>query len=864
MKKSMPLLLLLLALLLVFFACTSGLQSEETTAESEDTTDSGKTTSDADLSGQDGETTIGDDSASTLPEETTDGEEKTTEKSEETTVEPDDTNAFARIVFNPKIKANQYLSDPTQCTYSIETDAESGEGILKLETVSSTTNDPFVYLNYTKYCKKAECAAISVDAYPYVVIKLKAENCKGSLFQLYYCAGSVTGVQGDCVVTANFNNTDTEWQYVLFDLSNAAKWNGKLNGFRLDFLGNPAGGAGETVYISEILFLESVLDYYKLIGVDTEARAEETLSDEQKKRVEDLLGADDPAANDAASSYKKETAAFESEEIDLFFADMVQRIAQNDNQSTGNITYRLRLAKNEIEGCQAIIAASAAQTGLKVYLTDFKNESGDTLKTELFWGYYFDVEGENIIDPIVPVVYRETLADGALAWNNGDNHAGVVIPNLQKYDGFDIAAGQNQTFLIKAHTTANSPAGEYSATFTVVDGEGREIKKATVYAYVWDFTLPEETSCKTLMDLSWMNIYATHKCFFGDDSLLYKNYYDYLLENRVCAYTLPYSTEGTFSDSRINAYLDNPRVTAFQAVGWKVDVTEENVKSAYRYLSQKQEWLDKAYFYPIDEPNVDIDPNILNKINQYGKLLQDNFPGYKLIVPMHLNKAIGTGDYFTTVSEYVNVWCPHTFFFNTFAEYLANIKLTYRLTPQLEKQYGTFVERMQQEQNGGDEVWWYVTRFPQDPEITLTMNTAPINYRILFWQQKLYNVDGFLYYLANDWVTPIDTPDLTGLNAKHEVDASYPLNVYGNGVLVYCGQYFGEYGPVGSYRLEGVRDGIEDYEYLTMLTALYGEEDADLLIRQITTSLSRYTDDADYFLRVRNAIGNLIAAKSAE
>ena len=168
---------------------------------------------------------------------------------------------------------------------------------------------------------------------------------------------------------------------------------------------------------------------------------------------------------------------------------------------------------------------------------------------------------------------------------------------------------------------------------------------------------------------------------------------------------------------------------------------------------------------------------------------------------------------------------------------------------------------MQKEQAGGDEVWWYVTRFPQEPEITLTMNTASINYRILFWQQKQYGVDGFLYYSVTDWYQNPDNPDIIGINAKHETDASYPYDVYGNGVLVYCGQYFGEYGAVGSYRLEGVRDGIEDYEYLTLLEERYGKEDADLLIRQITTSLTRYTDDADYFLRVRTAIGNLLDAK---
>lgn len=854
MKKRLPLILALLALLLLLFACTNGLKEEETSGEmttkaetdrTEETTASQETGTSEETTAQPGTT----------------GEETTTGDGEETTV-PEPRQSPTRITFDPSQDYKRVLTFQTQCDFEVVSDPQTGEGMLKLSTNDSTTNDPSVFFNYVQYCKLilGEKQA-SADDYKYVVIKLKQENCQGSTFELFYCAGNVRTTAGDCVTMTAFDNSSSEWQYILFDLSGFEKWKGKVNGFRLDFMNTPGGGAGETMYISEIRLLESDLDYYRLIGADVNGQEERTLSEEEQKRVDELLDTKDPAKDAAASDYRKQDAAFEDDDLTLFFADLVQRIARNNNTSTGKDTYQMRMAKNEIECCQAILAASSAKNGLKVYLTDFTNANGDTLKAELLWGYYFNVDGQDIIDPLPPVVNREDLLPGALDWNNGGNHAGAIIPNLQRYDGFDIAAGENQTFVIKAHTTPDSTAGEYSATFTVKDAEGREVKKATVFVYVWDFALPEKTSCKTLVDLSWWSLYSYHKCFGGDDSQLYKNYYDYLLENRLCAYTLPYSEKGAFTDSRIDAYLNNPRVTAFQAVGWTVPITEENVTSAYRYLSQKPEWLEKSYFYPIDEPNVDLNPNILNEVNRYGKLLKENFPGYKLIVPMHVNKAINGGDYFTTVAEYVTAWCPHTFFFNTFSEYLSNRKLTYRLTPQLEQKYGTFVERMQKEQAGGDEVWWYVTRFPQEPEITLTMNTASINYRILFWQQKQYGVDGFLYYSVTDWYQNPDNPDIIGINAKHETDASYPYDVYGNGVLVYCGQYFGEYGAVGSYRLEGVRDGIEDYEYLTLLEERYGKEDADLLIRQITTSLTRYTDDADYFLRVRTAIGNLLDAK---
>ena len=72
------------------------------------------------------------------------------------------------------------------------------------------------------------------------------------------------------------------------------------------------------------------------------------------------------------------------------------------------------------------------------------------------------------------------------------------------------------------------------------------------------------------MDLSRHNIYSYHKCYEGDDGKLYAAYYDYLLENRICSYTLPYNmADGSYSDKRIEKYRDNPRVDAFLNLGWK-------------------------------------------------------------------------------------------------------------------------------------------------------------------------------------------------------------------------------------------------------------------------------------------------------
>ena len=220
-------------------------------------------------------------------------------------------------------------------------------------------------------------------------------------------------------------------------------------------------------------------------------------------------------------------------------------------------------------------------------LSDFTNARGDTIETELFWGYYFNIGDERLVDPIVPVNYeRSEFFDD---WMSGNNIPQKQIVNKQKYDGFDIAAGQNQTFVITVTSTADTPAGEYSATVRVLDKDGKEVKKVTVFTYVWNFTLSDETACKTLMDIGSFSIYGVYADYAGvltDETgrSLYQIYYDYLLENRICGYTIPgmddLNGSGIYSEQVIQ-YMNNPRVVAFQTLGWKQNLNAANLTNAY-------------------------------------------------------------------------------------------------------------------------------------------------------------------------------------------------------------------------------------------------------------------------------------------
>ncbi len=850
MKRSLPLILLASILACVMLACVLAACGPDSGTEDPTT-----------------ESTSGDPATDPTTEEPTTepgSEDPTTEEPTTEPSVPEIKNVIADFNAVSLSDLKRCFAGQNQIDVTYEQD-EDGEQYVALTTNTAPVTDPFVDFSFKKFIRAAGMEAVSADDFKYVVLKVRNVSCSTGTFELFYYAGSTGAVNGTMVTTASYDLGSTDWQYVLFDLSSFDAWSGNVNGFRFDYMTSGLG-AGETLHIAEIQFLESDNEYYKLFDIGWDEIG--IIADEQAKaEAEQLLGSI-TLPTTKFDTYQPVAADKEDASLNLWFDHLYTRTPQATNSPNGKNTYQIKLAKNEIEGCQFLLGTDTGVQGVKVYLTDFTNENGDTLTTELFWGYYFNVEGERVIEALPPVSY--TPDQFYLDWANGGNAAGNQIPVLQKYDGFDIKAGENQAFVIKATSKPDSAAGEYTATLTVVDKDGNEIKKATVFAYVWNFELPEATSCKTLMDLSAFNVYVSYYDWSGElrndqGKNLPHAYYDYLLENRVCAYSLPFNNEnGTFTDGAIMDYVNNPRVVAFQPLGWSKEIRADYVANAYSVLSQNPEWLEKAYFYPVDEP---LTVQRLDDINNYGKLLEENFPGYKLIAPMHVNYNLPDGDYFSYVSGSVNVWCPKTFFYNTFAEWYADRDLTYGCSIITEQKLGSFRDRMWAEQEGGDEIWWYVTRKPQDPEITLTVNTDAINVRTMFWQQKLYGVDGFLYYLVNDWdngatkwYVATEEEFLFGMDVLHEVNDSMGVNVYSNGILLYSGAYFAQPEPVGCVRLECVRDGIEDYEYLTILEEEYGKDVVDAIINQWTTSVGEYNTDTEQFTDLSGKLGALVEA----
>ena len=82
--------------------------------------------------------------------------------------------------------------------------------------------------------------------------------------------------------------------------------------------------------------------------------------------------------------------------------------------------------------------------------------------------------------------------------------------------------------------------------------------------------------------------------------------------------------------------------------------------------------------------------------------------------------------------------------------------------------------------------------------------------------------------------------------------------MFGDGSLLYPGTEVNVDGPCGSVRLRTVRDGIEEFEMLTMLENAKGRAAIDGIIGKISKNVVEYTSDENDLAAARIELGNAL------
>jgi len=248
-----------------------------------------------------------------------------------------------------------------------------------------------------------------------------------------------------------------------------------------------------------------------------------------------------------------------------------------------------------------------------------------------------------------------------------------------------------------------------------------------------------------------------------------------------------------------------------------------------------------AYIYGYDEPKPEHYPFLCEAYRRVHEAAPD-YPIMQTLYNKNPAELVG----------FVDIWCP--------------------LLSCADEEF--YAER----RKAGDVLWTYVCCAPKPPYANFFVDRPATEHRVAFWQARQVGAVGFLYWCVCYWkgLPTAESgqpcfPDVPIRLKDHCMGARAKVN--GDGILLYPGK---DRTPLPGMRIEVIRDGIEDYEYLALLSRLVERAEAlpadkgptpDLLAEAkrlclvpetISRTLTDYTDDPNAFLERRRQVADAI------
>ncbi len=544
--------------------------------------------------------------------------------------------------------------------------------------------------------------------------------------------------------------------------------------------------------------------------------------------------------------------------IDLKAVPPTVRVGQ-EAVFKGADTVEVFAARGETESFQVVVtAAGGSLRNVSAEMSPLKGQGEASLPANaviLYREIYIPVRYSSpqateppglIADPLVPLV---------------NPYTGARVPEPRWRDkgmegarfgavGFDLWQDHHQPLWVDVQIPKDAAPGVYNGTFSV-RAQGTERATIPVRVTVWDFTLPAG---------------PTHENHFGNFSYVAR-YYKLeessekyrLLEDRYIAAMAAHrlnpplprqllpkvADDGAVvfdeaTDRQLTEFVERYHVTNFEVprAPFRDLLTTGRAKAIryyewwYAYL-QKKGWAERAYLYMLDEPNT---KEAYDQVRQLGALVHEGAPKLRCLV---VEQTYTQNPEWGTLDEAVDIWCPLFAFMDE-----ASIKRV---------------------QSTGDAVWSYTAlcqRAPSShPDYEKVKNDNPpywqidfpvLSYRIAPWLNRRYGVTGLLYWTTVCWSSPQRNPwDSPG----------FRVNFNGEGMLFYPGEDAGVEGPITTIRLKNLRDGMEDYEYFTLLEKRKGKEAVDEIVRAAVPTWGTWDQDPYHLLKLRERLAQAIIEK---
>ncbi len=463
-------------------------------------------------------------------------------------------------------------------------------------------------------------------------------------------------------------------------------------------------------------------------------------------------------------------------------------------------------AANEYEPIQLVVRGDRPMKGVRVEVTPLKGADRSLPPVQVDRVGYVPVDcPSSYYQSRLPGWYRLVPRGTART----DGWAGDWPDPLPPCRPFDLPVGQNQPIWLTAYVPPGTPAGDYRGAVTI-NTDGGPTVRLPLTVRVWPFELPARPSLRVIYDLR----RGRGESPFGDGSIgELRKWYELLARHRVSPGLLPSPTfkyEGgkvemdtRMFDEAAHICIDELKMNVFYsphlfyAFGWAykprplfgheafTDEYKRAFKACYRaFLDhvKRHGWYDELVNYISDEPHYS-HKHVVEQMKQVCDLAHSVDPN----VPLYSS----TWRHVPAWNGYLDLWGVG--------------------------QYGCFpVEEMKRRQADG-ETLWFTTDGQQALDTPYLATERLLPYYCFKYDVKGYEFWGVSWWTYDPWDRGWHEFISQSPDGENRYWVRYPN---GDGYLTYPGRRVGLDRPVSSIRLEQVREGVEDYEYLRLLQDL--------------------------------------------
>jgi hypothetical protein len=471
----------------------------------------------------------------------------------------------------------------------------------------------------------------------------------------------------------------------------------------------------------------------------------------------------------------------------------------------------------------SIDAANNEYEGAQVVLSD-----GGDHAVSFSWGANSDplIVANTVLDQVFYVNVTQPTTD---LRRRAGLYPDPLVP--RNFDSQIAVPDYTTSFYLLTHVPLGTAAGDHSATLVVQNG--LETVQVPFSLHVWGFGWAQ-LSTRTGFGLDRK---ALRRSVEGsglrwnnsaERNRLLLNTYVMLAQHGICPLgplSLPRtSADGTFDAAKYAAALapylgasgldlSATRIPWLRWWPWSFDrAYDASSPQLTTYLTElcamykQYGWQDKAYAYIMDETTKHSEELAAQS---YARVLHaaSAKSGYRIKFlltddprPRSLGGVKQANGF---LNDDVDIWGVRYFYF-----------------------FGR-IPALRQQKAAGKEVWWYtyanswVARLPN-----FVIEKSNTDQRVWGWLMERWNVDGLMNWGLNEWFKP----NTGSWRDPYQDTLSYHrvANANGDCSLIYPG-YYPRYGlndpyaaPVSSLRLEALRDGLEDREYLRIAKTLPG------------------------------------------